>query len=49
MAAGWLGGGAFVLALALAAEGGRTFPVAKRAGRDAQLGGDSFLCHPLGE
>jgi len=42
-------GGAFVLALALAAEGGSTFPVAKRAGRDAQLGGDGLLGHPLGE
>jgi hypothetical protein len=28
---------------------GRGFPVAKRAGRDAQLGGGLLLCHPLAE
>jgi hypothetical protein len=39
-----LAGGAFVLALALAAEGGRTFPVAKRAGRDV---GDGLLFYVI--
>jgi hypothetical protein len=34
-----LAGGVFVLALAFALEGGRGFPVARRAGGDAELGG----------
>jgi hypothetical protein len=42
-----LAGGVFVLALAL--EGGRGFPVAKRAGGDAEFGGDRLLCHSLAE
>src|SRR5439155_23347893 len=46
---GWLAGGVFVLAFALAAEGGRGFPVAKRAAADANLGGGSLLGHPLAE
>jgi hypothetical protein len=44
-----LAGGVFVLALAFALEGGRGFPVARRAGGDAELGGDRLLCHSLGE
>src|SRR6266576_2814367 len=46
---GSLAGGLFVVALALALEGGRGFPVAKRAGGDAELGGDGLLCHSLAE
>jgi hypothetical protein len=38
-----------VLALALAAEGGRGFPVPKGAASDANLAGGLFLCHPLAE
>ena len=37
------------VALAFALEDGRGFPVAKRAGGDAELGGDSLLCHSLAE
>jgi hypothetical protein len=44
-----LAGDVFVSALAFALEGGRGFPVAKCAGGDAELGGDSLLCHSLGE
>jgi len=44
-----LAGGVFVLALALAAEGGRGFPVPKGAASDANLAGGLFLCHPLAE
>jgi hypothetical protein len=43
-----LAGGVFVLALAFALEGGRGFP-ARRAGGDAEIGGDRLLCHSLGE
>jgi hypothetical protein len=46
---GWLPGGVFVLALELAAEGGRGFPVAKRARGDAEFGGDSLRSHSLVE
>jgi hypothetical protein len=41
--------GVFVLALTFTLEGGRCFPVAKRAGGDAKLGGDSLPCHSLAE
>jgi hypothetical protein len=46
---GWLPGGVFVLALELAAEGGRGFPVAKRAAGDGKLEGGLFLGRPLAE
>ncbi len=39
----------FVLALELAAEGGRGFPVAERAASDANREGGPFLGHPLAE
>jgi hypothetical protein len=46
---GSLAGGVFGLALAFALESGRGFPVAKRAGGDAELSGDRLLCHSLAE
>jgi hypothetical protein len=44
-----LAGGLFVVVLAFALERGGGFPVAKRAGGEAELGGDRLLCHSLAE